>query len=275
MTIINELKITALTCTGDRPVCFSLLEKWMAAQTIKPFQWLVIDDGKTPTTINSECDYVRRIPKPTDPKQTLNLNIKTALPLIEGEVVIFIEDDEYYAPRYLQVMGYHLISYEVVGICRSRYYHLPSFRYYCHGNLDHASLAQTGVRRSFLKEMPSLLTGDPFIDIRIWKKVSDKKELLWGSVKNFNVSGQPINGNKGFLFDDAYNKRYLYVGMKGMPGRYGIGSGHAGIGTLDNHQQILKEWIPKDYEEYVKLGMEINNQLNSKQVVKVARGGRR
>ena len=37
------MKVTALTCTGDRPVCLELLTRWIKNQTFKVDQWLVVD----------------------------------------------------------------------------------------------------------------------------------------------------------------------------------------------------------------------------------------
>jgi hypothetical protein len=247
---------TVVTCTGDRPVCLSLLIKWMNAQTIKPDQWLIIEDGKTPISeelINAMPEYadiIRREPLEKDPKHTLCLNMKAALPFIEGNKIIFCEDDEYYAPRYIEVMSRYLESYEVVGIGKSRYYHLPSFKYFIHGNCDHASLAQTGISKSFLPELKRLLEGDSFIDVRIWNIIGGK--LI--KQKRIGIDGQRV-GQRGFLFDDAISNEFLYVGMKGLPGRAGIGCGHQAIGTFDNDQKILKKWIPltSHLQEYLKL----------------------
>jgi len=40
--------ITAITPTGDRPLALALCQQWMDAQTVRPDQWIVVDDGKIP-----------------------------------------------------------------------------------------------------------------------------------------------------------------------------------------------------------------------------------
>jgi hypothetical protein len=240
---------TVITATGDRPLCLSFLKKWMEAQTYPPSCWIIIDDGKIPMKESEYMDLpdyttlLRRNPTEDDPKHTLNINLMASLPYVEGDYIIFCEDDEYYAPEYLATMSRYLKEYEVVGICRSRYYHLPSYRYYIHPNYDHSSLAQTGIRTSFLETFSGLLNGDPFIDMRIWKTVANKNDLLWGKAR-FLTKGHEINGKKGYLFDDSIGDKFIYVGMKGMPGREGIGSGHKGMGIFDYDQSILRKWIP-------------------------------
>jgi hypothetical protein len=232
--------ITAITPTGDRLLAFSLCRRWMENQTRQPDQWIVVDDGKMPMSGPSLRDtengfeYVRREPRLTDPKFTLADNLRTAIPHIKGNKILIIEDDEYYAPGYVATMARYLDKYEVVGIGRSRYYHLPIGGYAVIGNMDHASLAETGFRRSFLPEFRQILTpGKLYIDFAIWRKAKIR--------------------HKGFIFRDE--KAPLYVGIKGLPGRNGIGRGHDErlYKYFDKDRRILKKWIPRDYQIYLEV----------------------
>lgn len=243
------MKITALTCTGDRPVCLNLLSKWIANQTMPIDQWLVIDDGKGPFIPSLNCDYVYR--KPNDGEgQTLNLNLQEALPHIKGDIIFFMEDDEYYAKDYVKTMVEKIQDYMIVGICKSKYYHLPTRTYFAHHNYSHASLAQTAIAKAALPVLKEVLDGDAFIDIRLWNNLCNGNPETKQFVKNFNHQGTVIN-NQAVLFDDG--KDYLYVGMKGMPGRKGIGSGHKGIGRPDSRFSTLAQWIPDDWKTYFDL----------------------
>jgi len=244
--------VTVITLTGDRPLAFALCKLWMSGQTLKPDQWIVVDDGKTPLVPTPEMTYIRREPRRDDPSHTMILNMRAALPAIAGEKILFLEDDEYYAPRYVEEMARRLEEYEVVGIARSKYYHLPTGGFLRHSNMDHASLAQTGFRGSFLPEFAMLLKGDMFLDIRIWKKVGNTQKLKWG--EETCVVGERIVGNgRGLLFDDGIESN-LYVGMKGLPGRMGIGCGHREYkeylkDTPD--REVLRRWIPGNYQHYL------------------------
>ncbi|MBE3040255.1 MAG: hypothetical protein IMZ62_15775 [Chloroflexi bacterium] len=56
------------------------------------------------------------------------------------------------------------------------------------------------------------------------------------------------------LFSDS--DRPLYVGIKGLPGRAGIGMGHNPGMYLNRDtggRPVLKKWMPKDYEVYLNL----------------------
>lgn len=263
------MKLSVVTCTGDRPFCLSLITKWINCQTKLPDQWLVIDDGKTPTSnqvieaLPNYAVYLRREPREQEPEHTLNLNIQYALPHIKGDAIVFCEDDEYYSPEYLGTMYSKLLHYEAVGICRSRYYNIQSFRSYTHSNREHASLAQTGIQKSFLKELANLLEGDPFIDIRIWSKISGSEIPPWGKLKRVPLQERVVNG-RGLLFDDSLNNKFIYVGMKGMPGRAGIGSGHKTLqGAFDANCNILKKWISiaEHHNIYIQTGIEMNKNI--------------
>jgi hypothetical protein len=236
--------ITAITPTGDRPLAFRLCQEWMANQTRKPDQWVIVDDGKTPRAYDvdwfnahvpgSVC--VRREPRADDPQHTLDQNMRAALPHITGDKVLIIEDDEYYAPGYVAEMSRHLDTHEVVGIMDSKYYHLPTGGYTTCGNTRHASLAETGFRKSFLPTFERIVNEGSkprWIDDR-----------LWAHVKAGGVDHE--------LFLDPHVP--LYVGMKGLPGRSGIGVGHKESiyhRKDDAARTKLRAWIPGDFQVYL------------------------
>ena len=206
--------ITVITPTGDRPEVWELSKRWMKDQVVKPDQWIIIDDGQEPYSTDDLPDfaeYVRREPRPNETQHTLITNLFTAFPLIKGDKVLFWEDDEWYAPSYIKVMSRALDMHEVVGIGHARYYHLFSGHYMLCNNEAHASLAQTGIRASFIPEVIKLtgkLGKSQFLDGAIWEYIEGTKD-------------------RGFLLYDEKNP--LYVAMKGMPGRMGIGNGHRNI----------------------------------------------
>ena len=224
-------RITVITCTGDRPLVFALCKRWMEKQKRRADQWIVVDDGKVPLTPSQGMEYIRREPKADDPKHTMLLNLREAIPRITGDKVIIIEDDEYYAPGYVEEMSRRLDKYEIVGICRSKYYHFASGHYSRYTNMDHASLAQTCFRASFLSDLMALMKGDVFIDMRIWRLVGKTDALRWGE-PDCKAPDREVGGGRGLLFDD--DGRNLYVAMKAMPGRVGSSSGH----------QLHRDYVP-------------------------------
>ena len=224
--------VTAITPTGDRPLPLALCERWISRQTRKPDQWIVVDDGHVPAKATRLMEYVRREPLPSDPKFTLCQNLIAALPLVKGEHVLILEDDEYYAPGYVEAMTRALDGYTLAGIMCSKYYHIPSGKYAMIGNRTHASLAETGFRRSFLPVFRATLDGDSYLDLRLWKS--------------------PHQGHRHLFLDEQAS---LYCGIKGLAGRSGIGLGHST--TLyrdrwtDTDRSVLKRWVPDDWPVYM------------------------
>ncbi len=235
--------ITVITPTGDRPVAFGLCQRWMEHQTRQPDQWIVVDDGKVPLVPTEKMQYVRREPKKGDPKHTLAINIETVLPLVKGDKILFMEDDEYYAPRYIEVMAEKLDEYEAVGIGDSKYYHLPTRSFAHNHNLNHASLAETGIRAALLPMFAEITNIGMEVD---WLDCQ-----LWRHIINTQLSDRPI---KHLIFVDSAES--LYVGMKGLPGRAGIGKGHQTTMYSERDSEdlaVLRGWIPRDYLVYLHL----------------------
>lgn len=249
--------ITAITPTGDRPLAMSLCERWMMNQTVRPDQWLVIDDGQVPFTPTVPMEYVRREPQPNDPKHMLAIKLQVAIPLIRGDKIIIIEDDEYYAPNYVEEISRRLDTNALVGIKQNRYYHLPTGGYYQMHNVGHASLAETAFTSASLPTFKKAVDTGIFIDyldIRFWRmaRQSFSRSFRFGS--RTLTTRNPTRASHGdmLLFSDSEHP--LYVGIKGLPGRAGIGMGHnpAMYGTRDTaDRRILKQWMPKDYQVYL------------------------
>lgn len=236
--------ITAITPTGDRHLAFDLCRRWIAAQTVKPDQWIIVDDGRAPMEIKFDepyAQYIRRAPRPDDPKHTLVVNIECALSYVRGDRVFFIEDDEYYAPDYIECLNHQLWDYQLVGIGCSKYYHLPTGGYTQHANMKHASLAQTAYRAELTPLVAHCVAQGMekyWLDDRIWRAARDTEEKK----------------KKTLIFNDEVNP--LYAGIKGLPGRTGIGIGHkpASYREHDNDSRDqLKKWIPRDYQVYLDL----------------------
>jgi len=253
--------ITAITPTGDRPLAMSLCERWMTNQTVKPDQWIVVDDGKAPIVPTVPMEYVRREPRAGDPKHTLAINLLQAIPLIKGDKILIIEDDEYYAPNYVEEMAKHLDGSKIAGITQNRYYHLPTGGYYMMHNKGHASLAQTAFSSAFIPTFTGAVNASMFVDfldIRMWRmaKQSLNRQVKFGSraLTTRSRDNHPLQKGEIALFSDS--DRPLYVGIKGLPGRNGIGMGHNPGMYLNRDaggRPVLKQWMPDNYQTYMNL----------------------
>lgn len=231
--------IFLVTPTGARKDQFALCAKWMRRQTYsEEVIWVIIDDAYPFTTdlvgegFKDKWTIVRINPTPLWAGQnTQSRNIKAGIDFIKENykrdqvsAIFIIEDDDFYKPQYLQRMMELKGTFDIWGETNTIYYNVNCRRYADNNNRLHASLFQT----AFTYDMISVLEScyeNKFIDC-----------VLWAVIKN------------RFLFHDGT----LAIGMKGMPGRGGIGAGHSKAMSMlnDVNFSYLNSMIGEDHKEY-------------------------
>ena len=225
------MSVTILTPTGGRQRSFALLAHMLSRQTYQgSMRWIIVDDVEQMTPLPDVRDgikiiYVRPSPLWEPRKNTQHRNLLAGLEAYEGGDLLICEDDDNYAPQYVAQMAKWLEKYELVGEGNARYYNVPNRRWHVHKNTEHASLCETGMRESAVDEFRKSITmRTEYIDVDLWKA---------------NVS-KCVMPNIG-----------LCVGIKGMPGRAGIGVGHSPTFGIPDPEGIkLREWIGNEAEWY-------------------------
>lgn len=224
--------ITVITPTADRPAAWPLCERWMARQTVQPGQWIVADDGDVPAPLTRGQQHVRG-PRVAHGPHSLARNLLAALPHVRGDVVLVMEDDDHYAPDHIETCLRHLQRHDATGCTRLRYYNLRARAWRVMANAC-AALCNTAFRAAYLPVLGCaaervLLADDGFYHV---------DRLFWEAM-----------GGDG-LHQDA-----TVVGMKGLPGREGIGVGHhpGRHWRRDPAWRRLTEWVGDDAGAYVQL----------------------
>lgn len=227
------MKLSLLTPTGMRPEALALCELWVSRQTLaknpdyqkNEVEWVIIDD-----TPEDEKRFEPRIqmaqtvlPEPRwEPgKNTQARNLLAGLEKCKGDLIAIVEDDDHYKPDYLEALISQMgDNYEIVGEGGALYYSLPSRKWKRYHNYGHAGLCQTIFRRSLIpllveaienhkKTPPGKIANDWFIDVGFWRLVHERKVPCF-----------------------LYPRARRVTGVKGLPGRAGIGSGHVTEGEL-------------------------------------------
>jgi len=236
---MNELPIvTVITPTGHRPEAIKLCKKWLVNQTYLKdnIQWIIVTDEKKFPEHEERVLYSQDIYEGpllweegfNTQRYSIN-HIVSNGSYILGDYILFFEDDDYYAPTYIEEYVYLLQKFDVVGEGNAKYFHLPTRTYKEMKNYDHTSLASLGFKKEVLPTFKRALhSGDKFFDITFWDLA--KKE-------NLNTL--------------IFTNKNLSIGIKGMPGRKGIGVGHNPEGyTSDPFSQKLTQWIGEDIKHY-------------------------
>lgn len=231
------MTVTTVTCTGDRPEAFALCERYLARQTVKPAQMLVLDDGAVPTpcTLGQEYHHWPELSGRGSMVKKLRRAMNEGI--IKGDAIVFAEDDDWISADYLEWCAAGLSKYALYGEGRALYYNVRNQFWFEHANMTHASLCATAVRRElfpWLKQQCEV-SDEPFLDVRLWNRC-------------------PLSARVADPYADS-SRRRRSVGIKAMPGRTGYGGGHRGrdrSAVSDPHLTKLHSLIGDDAESYRK-----------------------
>jgi glycosyltransferase involved in cell wall biosynthesis len=204
--------ITVITCTGDRPEAFALLQKWMSKQTLSPEQWIVVDDGKTPLQSSEEYEYIRREPTKNDYTHTLCLNFEKALEYVKCDKIIVMEDDDWYSPTYIDYMFQLLDKADLVGLGNLIFYYPSISKYMEKATIKQPAFAQTAFKKDLIPVIRQICEGAPkdfdlcgkgLIDSKLWAHPLDIYRK--GRAVQLTTSLKITNGRiipKGTIFRD-------------------------------------------------------------------------
>ncbi len=237
--------ITVVTTTHDRPLCLSLLLRWVALQITQPGQHVIVSDGTDKpvyhahegtardltwrvagahrVAVSGVAELHHRKPKKDEPF-SLKANWLYAIPKIRHDRILVLEDDDWYHPDFIFEMDRALDRAELVGVAGDYYWNWTHRKYTRMHNGKTASLAATAFRASLLPSFQQIVewSEDVWIDKRLWTETTAKTELI----PNVAADG-----------------RALHVGMKGMPGAAGLGAYHGDEGVSDPAAEQLTQWI--------------------------------
>lgn len=193
--------ITLLTPTGARPEAFANCVKWMQAQTYQgAVRWVIVDDGPEPEQVPCIDGWEIIIVRPTPLWSGKNTQARNMLAGLDHctDMIAVIEDDDQYAPWWVERCVEWLQHDDLVGECGAIYRNLRSGNERKMNNKNHASLCQTAVKGEAVEALRQACHADKHIDMALWRSRKGKLYPHQGGV----------------------------IGLKGYPGRRGIGSGH-------------------------------------------------
>lgn len=251
--------ITVITPTGERPEAFALCQMMLERQTYTgKVHWIVVDDGETPQEVTLdrpgwEVTIVRPQPFWKPGENTQARNLIAGLDAGEPDTLTTIwEDDDWYSPEWLSALSQHAPRAELIGESKAVYFNVRTRRYGQLRNYQHSSLRCSAMRGDAIVAFRQVLTEfSRYYDFKLWK-----------SFENCHV------------FDGD-----MTVGIKGMPGRPGIATGHSDEwGTFDPEMTRLRRWIGKDadlYADYYREDIKMSNQIKKMRALRDFKYGER
>jgi len=226
--------LTLLTTTGNRPEAWRLCQRWMERQTYTgAVRWIIVDDGEQPQEINVkrkwEIIVLRPEPFWRNGDNTQARNIQAGLELVGvDDRLVIIEDDDWYSSDWLEWVDLQLDSADLIGEGCAKYYNVSTKRWKDHQNRSHSSLCSTAMKGKAIDAFRSVARAKiQFIDVLLWQAFSPNRVIV--------------------------ESKSRVIGIKGMPGRSGIGYGHSNNfnGKPDFSGAQLRKWIGADADFYL------------------------
>ena len=185
------MKISIITPTGGRELAFALCEEWIKRQTLQPDEWIVVDDYEKPTECTMGQKVIRRQPFWKSGQMTLQKNLLEALKVVTGDIILIIEDDDWYSSNYIEnmVKKFETLSEGkpigqsclMIGEGLTRYYQLKNHTYQHYNNTAHVSLFQTGFTKDLIPQINNLLKKHQYqiyFDVFLWGNIDCNKFIF-------------------------------------------------------------------------------------------------
>lgn len=253
------MQLILITCASDQHVGFRLAYRYVARcrQQLSPemeVAWIVADDGRHPV----ECPAIEGVASihfrrpPSDGLESFRGNMRDAVASAqhlagkrEDSLIAVIEDD-WLSPHYLADAVRAFTAdpgLMLFGETRTRYYRIDNRRWHVFGPNGRAALSGTVMRAPVLPILSAWATGRDrtiMLDDRVWKSPTLPAE------------------SKLLLPQSCY-----VVGIKGLPGKGGLGMGCRMDGHRYGHDgdgSLLRSWIGAEdaavYDRIIATGSE-------------------
>ena len=225
--------ITLITPTGDRQLAFERCEYYINRQTVKPDQWIISDDSKDSSSepilsfIFSLRQEIYTRPFSTNKAKSFTGNLLNCLSHVKYDKILVIEDDDWYHPRYIEQSLIRIRDFDLIGQPYAMYYNVAKQTWRMQMNDKRASFCETVFRSNCIPiiQEACAVRNSAFVDSRLWRHPTPRS----------------------CLFSDER----LCVGLKGLPGRSGIGIGHrCKTYKHDPKWKKLKELIGKEDAQF-------------------------
>ena len=151
------MKVSIITPTYEREHFAAKLYGCFSAQTYADIELLVLDDSPSPSAFFAHCDDPRVRYWHQDPHTANGQKRNILAGRASGEVIVHFDDDDYYAPQYVETMVQLLAGHDLVTLSGWYLYSLMHqfFGYWDKANpqQEHYKLSPEGLRTQIFKDV--------------------------------------------------------------------------------------------------------------------------
>jgi len=199
------------------------------------FDWIVVDDGESLVDV-PEAVVIRR--RPSGTRYTNAANVLEGVNAARGDVLMYIEDDDWISATYVRTMTDHLVVVDAAAISGLVMYHAGVSVFQDKRILPDENHRMTGLgafairgptARSMLTDALKECVHEevPLIDMAFWRRVRESD-----------------------LTYDLFQSRDLLC-IKGIPGRSITYKHHTMPGIKDRGNKFLVDWVGREDAELI------------------------
>ena len=220
------MKISIITATGNRRLAFKICQEWIKRQTLQPDEWIVVDDCEEPTRCTMGQKVIRPKPFWRPGQMTLQRNLLEALKIVTGDIILIIEDDDWYSPNYIEnmVKKFETLSEGkpignsslLIGEGVSLYYNIRNYTYHYFNNLNYSSLFQTAFTKDLIPQINNLLTkyiDHLYFDGNLWRDIENCNKIVFLTKSPWSIGMKGLRG-KRVMHTFGHDKELCFLDEK-------------------------------------------------------------
>lgn len=153
---------------GDRPKFLRNCIRMIKNQTMQPQLIQIIDDHPQ----NDKCDITWRYRTGYDKLRNKGF-----------DCILFMENDDYYAPNYIQTMvekWQHHGKPDLLGTDSTIYYHIKLFKHFTMNHPRRSSAMNTLIKADL--SFPWCVDHEPYTDLHLWTELRRRQNILSGVI---------------------------------------------------------------------------------------------
>lgn len=188
---------------GDRPKLLENCSRMLQSQTLKPACLTLINYKP----LSNGCDITQRY------RLGYNSLKKSSL-----DMIAFIENDDWYAPDYLETMAAEFIAHgspTLLGLDHTVYYHIGAFKHFTMHHSTRSSAMNTCIKPDL--DIDFGPDDNPYTDAWLWEKYKSdakifipKKEICMGIKHGVGMcGGQNHTTHMHRYVNDDQDKKFL------------------------------------------------------------------